>query len=147
MFVRLFQGYFSEIIKSGYSLQNLKKEPQRLREAREENLSQTQNLAFENYKTFIQTADCSRDVFSEFGNVESKLDSLLDELPSGLYKASRTLVEFLKKLSESNDYRSYSSISRLVNLTFSEIKVKGNCSREFFNNFTNVRLQMRLTLY
>ena len=76
---------FSEIIKSGYSLQNLKKEPQRLREAREENLSQTQNLAFENYKTFIQTADCSRDVFSEFGNVESKLDSLLDELPSGLY--------------------------------------------------------------
>ena len=50
MFVRLFQGYFSEIIKSGYSLQNLKKEPQRLREAREENLSQTQNLAFENYK-------------------------------------------------------------------------------------------------
>ena len=80
----------------------MKKEPQRLREAREENLSQTQNLAFENYKTFIQTADCSRDVFSEFGNVESKLDSLLDELPSGLYKASRTLVEFLKKLSESN---------------------------------------------
>ena len=63
----------------------MKKEPQRLREAREENLSQTQNLAFENYKTFIQTADCSRDVFSEFGNVESKLDSLLDELPSGLY--------------------------------------------------------------
>ena len=75
----------------------MKKEPQRLREAREENLSQTQNLAFENYKTFIQTADCSRDVFSEFGNVESKLDSLLDELPSGLYKASRTLVDFLKK--------------------------------------------------
>jgi len=69
---------------SGYSLQNLKKEPQRLREAREENLSQTQNLAFENYKTFIQTADCSRDVFSEFGNVESKLDSLLDELPSAI---------------------------------------------------------------
>ena len=94
MFVRLFQGYFSEIIKSGYSLQNLKKEPQRLREAREENLSQTQNLAFENYKTFIQTADCSRDVFSEFGNVETKLDSLLDELPSGLYKTNRTLVEF-----------------------------------------------------
>ena len=36
--------YFSEIIKSGYSLQNLKNEPQRLRDAREENLSQTQNL-------------------------------------------------------------------------------------------------------
>ena len=108
----------------------MKKEPQRLREAREENLSQTQNLAFENYKTFIQTADCSRDVFSEFGNVESKLDSLLDELPSGLYKASRTLVE-LKKLSAS--------------------KVKGNCSRESFINyfkcaFIDMRIQMRLTL-
>ena len=65
----------------------IKKEPQRLAEARTENLQQTQDLAFKNYKTFIQTADCTRDVFVEFGNVETKLDSLLEELPTAIEQA------------------------------------------------------------
>ena len=70
---------------SAYSLESLKKEPTRLADEREANLTQTQDLAFKNYKTFIQTADCTRDVFSEFGQVESKLDSLLDALPGKIW--------------------------------------------------------------
>ena len=55
-----------------------------MKEARENNQKQTQDLAFKNYKTFIQTADCSRDVFSEFGAVENRLDTLLDSLPTAI---------------------------------------------------------------
>jgi len=77
-----FCEYLAEL--SAYSLESLKKEPTRLAEERESNLTQTQDLAFKNYKTFIQTADCTRDVFSEFGQVETKLDSLLDALPGAI---------------------------------------------------------------
>ena len=69
---------------SAYSLESLKKEPNRLADERGSNLTQTQDLAFKNYKTFIQTADCTRDVFSEFGQVETKLDSLLGALPGAI---------------------------------------------------------------
>ena len=101
-----FCAYLAQL--SSYSLQNLKKEPQRLHEAREENLKQTQDLAFKNYKTFIQTADCSRDVFSEFGNVESKLDSLLNELPSAIDNCN----EFHQKATQSSQQRKMNNLTK-----------------------------------
>ena len=77
-----FCEYLQEL--SGYPLATLKKEPERLAEAREENQMQTQELAFKNYKTFIQTADCTRDVFSEFSTVEDRLENLLEHLPGAI---------------------------------------------------------------
>ena len=77
-----FCEYLQEL--SGYPLATLKKEPERLAEAREENQIQTQELAFKNYKTFIQTADCTRDVFSEFSTVEGRLENLLEHLPGAI---------------------------------------------------------------
>nr|XP_037278750.1 conserved oligomeric Golgi complex subunit 8-like [Rhipicephalus microplus] len=72
-------SYVQEL--SSYDVQRLTREPERLAEEKAQVLEQTQKLAFENYKTFIKTAQCSKDIFKEFSVVESKLDALQEKLP------------------------------------------------------------------
>lgn len=57
------------------------KEPDRLREEERQLLEQTQELAFSNYKTFIQTAECSREIFTKFSSTEENLNKVIKELP------------------------------------------------------------------
>jgi len=57
-------------------------EPDRVTEELTQIQTQTQDLAFSNYKTFIQTSRCSREIFQEFQTTESHLQQLLEKLPS-----------------------------------------------------------------
>jgi len=68
---------------SSYGLERLNREPERLSEERAAVLDQTKQLASRNYKTFIKTAECSKEIFDDFVGVEHRLDTLLNQkLPS-----------------------------------------------------------------
>lgn len=64
-----------------YSVDNLNKEPDRLKYEANVLQDQIQELAVRNYKTFIETAECSRELFSQFNSIESKVDKLLENIP------------------------------------------------------------------
>lgn len=71
------------LLKLGsYKVENLVKEPTRLKHEANALQDQIQDLAVRNYKTFIETAECSRELFSQFNTIENKLDKLLEHIPT-----------------------------------------------------------------
>ena len=67
---------------SGYNIHRLQLEPMKLKEENEHIMEDIQNLAFSNYKTFIRTAQCSREIYQDFSIIENKLDSLTSKIQS-----------------------------------------------------------------
>jgi hypothetical protein len=59
----------------------LEKHDRRLTAEAQTNLDRTRELAFHNYGTFIETADCARDVAKDFGSVEGNLRSVIEGCP------------------------------------------------------------------
>ncbi|KAM9481292.1 conserved oligomeric Golgi complex subunit 8 [Clarias gariepinus] len=93
-----FAAYLVEL--SSYGVEKLNREPERLCEERAHILQQTRELAFSNYKTFIRTADCTEQIYRDFGRVEASLSSLLDKLP-GFGEKCRGFVKEAEEIGSS----------------------------------------------
>ncbi|XP_002123181.2 conserved oligomeric Golgi complex subunit 8 [Ciona intestinalis] len=64
-----------------FDVGRLSHEPVRLDVEKQGVLESTQNLAFHNYKTFIRTAKCSKDIYDDFSLVETRLQGLIEKMP------------------------------------------------------------------
>lgn len=98
-------SYLKEL--SSYNIHKLQLEPVKLKEEYEHINEEIQNLAFTNYKTFIRTAQCSREIYQDFNLIENKLDLLIDKLPEFTSKCEN----FTKNIQNINASR------RINNLT------------------------------
>lgn len=70
-----------------------------------------------NYKTFIQTAECSRDLFKQFNSVETKLDDLLEDIP----KFEEKFELFADETNGINNLRRLNSLTLTRNAQLLEI--------------------------
>jgi len=67
----------------------------------------TQELAFSNYKTFIETSECSADIYTQLTNTEKHLQTLTQEMPDFLQKCE----EFKGKAAEISCHRKLTSLT------------------------------------
>ncbi|XP_026463462.1 conserved oligomeric Golgi complex subunit 8-like [Ctenocephalides felis] len=74
-----FTAYLNKL--GSCTVDQLQREEPRLSEEKKLLIQQTQELAISNYKTFIQTAECSREIYNEFKCTKENLDSLLSKIP------------------------------------------------------------------
>ncbi|XP_075432600.1 conserved oligomeric Golgi complex subunit 8 isoform X3 [Ascaphus truei] len=93
-----FAAYLLELSACG--VEKLRREPERLREERGHILQQTRDLAFSNYKTFIRTAECTEQIYRDFGQVEGSVAQLLHKLP-GFQESCRGFVKQAEEISSS----------------------------------------------
>ena len=98
-------SYLNELSSCG--VEKLSHEPARLAEEKQHVLQQTRDLAFHNYKTFIETADCSREVFQDFEAVEDHLGRLLEKAP----RFSQVCEEFSEAAQDLSARRRLNSIT------------------------------------
>lgn len=113
-----------------YRVDDLLKEPTRLEEEKTFTKEQTQELAVTNYKTFIETAQCSRDLFKQFNTIEYKLDQLLEDIP----KFERECQLFCEKTSGINNLRKLNSLTLTRNAQLLEILELPQLMNSFIND-------------
>ncbi|KAL1462200.1 hypothetical protein WDU94_014056 [Cyamophila willieti] len=75
-----FHTYLHKLGSNG--VEHLNKEVDHLVDEKSTVLNQTRELAFSNYKTFIRTAECAREISSKFESTEHQISSLLTKLPA-----------------------------------------------------------------
>ncbi|KAK2587923.1 hypothetical protein KPH14_004014 [Odynerus spinipes] len=91
-----FGQYLSKL--GGFDVDQLNKEPDHLSDEKKLVLETTQELVFGNYKTFIQTAESSREIFKEFNETEIRLDRLVQKIPEFVEKC-QTFCDTSKDIS------------------------------------------------
>ncbi|KAI8436709.1 hypothetical protein MSG28_010193 [Choristoneura fumiferana] len=76
-------GDITDYIKKlgSQSWDHIQKEPERLTDEMNQLTEQTQDLAFTNYKTFVETAEISRTIMKDLGNSKDSLSKFLDATP------------------------------------------------------------------
>jgi len=110
-----FQIYLSEL--GQLTPERLAAEPERVANELAGVQTHTQELAFSNYKTFIQTSSCSKEVFSSFTETEGQLDQLLEKLPA--FRANCS--EFEASALEISSHRRLTSLSLARHTTLLEV--------------------------
>lgn len=95
----------------------MKKEEHRLADENKSVIEHTQDLAISNYKTFIQTSECSKEIYREFIDTEQKLDCLIDKLPD----LTKNCENFLNTSSDINVSRRLNSLTLKRNAQLLEI--------------------------
>lgn len=107
-----------QIYKLGsLKLDQIKKEKSQLSDDSKAIVEQTQDLAITNYKTFIQTSECSRKIFEEFEDTGKRVNSLIEKLPDLSAKGER----FITTSSEINTSRRLNSLTLRRNAQLLEI--------------------------
>eukprot|EP01135_Chromosphaera_perkinsii_P011629 Nk52_evm12s2462 gene=Nk52_evmTU12s2462 len=66
---------------TSFDMGKIMHEPVRIENRKKTIQSETQSLAFRNYKAFVQTAECSREIYEKFNETSSHVDEFLDALP------------------------------------------------------------------
>lgn len=108
----------AQIMKLGsHKLEEIKKEETHLIEENCAIVEQTQNLAITNYKAFIQTSECSREIVTDFRDVERKLDHLIDNL----LHLTGQCENFINRSHEINTSRRLNSLTLRRNVQLLEI--------------------------
>lgn len=110
-----FYQYLSKL--GGYDVDQLNKEPDHLNDEKTSVLQTTQELVFANYKTFIQTAESSREIFKQFNETESHLNGLVQKIPNFMEKCQ----SFCDKSKDINTHRRINSLTLTRNAELLEI--------------------------
>ncbi|XP_045479598.1 conserved oligomeric Golgi complex subunit 8 [Harmonia axyridis] len=95
----------------GLKVEDLLKEVTDLQHEQTSIVEHTQDLAVSNYKTFIETAECSRKMFIKFNAIDDKLNDLLKDLPNFELKYQK----FAEESSGINSLRKLNSLTLTKN--------------------------------
>ncbi|OAD59682.1 Conserved oligomeric Golgi complex subunit 8 [Eufriesea mexicana] len=110
-----FYQYLSKL--GGYDVDQLNKEPDHLDDEKTLVLQTTQELVFANYKTFVQTAESSREIFKQFNKTESRLDGLVQKIPKFVEKCQ----SFCDTSKDINTHRRINSLTLTRNAELLEV--------------------------
>ncbi|XP_018395598.1 PREDICTED: conserved oligomeric Golgi complex subunit 8 [Cyphomyrmex costatus] len=110
-----FYQYLSKL--GGIDVDQLSKEPDRLSDEKNAVLQTTQKLVFVNYKTFIQTAESSRDILNHFNVTKNRLDKLVQKIPEFVKKCQ----SFCDTSKDINVHRRLNSLTLTRNAELLEI--------------------------
>ncbi|XP_029663097.1 conserved oligomeric Golgi complex subunit 8 isoform X2 [Formica exsecta] len=110
--------FYQYLLKlGGYDVDQLSKEPDHLSDEKNAVLQTTQELVFANYKTFIQTAESSREILNHFNETESRLDKLVQKIPKFIEKCQ----SFCDASKDINAHRRLNSLTLTRNAELLEI--------------------------
>ncbi|XP_033212455.1 conserved oligomeric Golgi complex subunit 8 [Belonocnema kinseyi] len=110
-----FYQYLSKL--GAFDIDQLNKEPDHLVDEKNAVLQNTQELVFANYKTFIQTAENSREIFKQFNETETRLNVLIKDIPQFMEKCQ----SFCDASKDINSHRRLNSLTLTRNAELLEI--------------------------